>query len=509
MVKKLKTEIVIFLLIMAVASFFRFYKLTSLPPGLYPDEAMNGNNAIQALTTGNFKIFYPENNGREGLFINIEALSVGIFGIHPWSLRLVSAIIGVLTVAGLYFLTKELFGWEIAALAAFLMSVSSWHVIFSRIGFRAIMLPLVLVWGFYFLYRGLHKIRQSDFLIAGIIGGLGFYTYFSYRIAPLIALVMVLTYWFSANKKFPDPQFKQAKTKIIQGLGMFLFASVMLAVAIGMYFMLHPGDFLKRDGAPISVFAQAEPFKQLALSTAKTLGMFIFAGDYNWRHNISGWPELSLPLAILFAIGFLRELGHWLRKKGGHFSVIHTFLFTWFFIMLLPGFLSTEAPHALRNIGVIPVVMIFSALGLYWLFEKLYRWHVSIDPHVNIRESKVLVLTVLAIFLSSLGFLEYFRYFIVYASAPETITTFNQNYVDLAGYLNRLSPSDQQRKKYILVNNGDVLVNGIPVSSQTVMFLTDTYTPEKQAAKNIFYLTQDDYAAGRYDKDSIIIPLGK
>ena len=64
--------------ILIVAVFFRLFALTNFPSGLYPDEAMNGNNALEALAGpaaggagGNFKIFYPENNGRGGLFINI------------------------------------------------------------------------------------------------------------------------------------------------------------------------------------------------------------------------------------------------------------------------------------------------------------------------------------------------------------------------------------------------------------------------------------------------------
>ena len=70
---------------------------------------MNGNNALEALETGDFKIFYPENNGREGLFINIQALSLKVFGAEPWALRIVSAIFGFLTVLGLYFLARILF----------------------------------------------------------------------------------------------------------------------------------------------------------------------------------------------------------------------------------------------------------------------------------------------------------------------------------------------------------------------------------------------------------------
>jgi hypothetical protein len=55
-----------FVAIVALGAFLRFYLITDLPPGLYRDEAMNGNNAIEAIHTGEFNAFYPENHGREG-----------------------------------------------------------------------------------------------------------------------------------------------------------------------------------------------------------------------------------------------------------------------------------------------------------------------------------------------------------------------------------------------------------------------------------------------------------
>ena len=202
--KSKKQELLIFLVIVGIAAFFRLYKLDTFPPGLYPDEAINGNNAIEAIETGKFKVFYSENNGREGLFINLQALSVKIFSNHSWSLRLVSAIIGIITVIGLYFLVKELLEWKLAAISSFLMAISFWHVNFSRIGFRAIMLPFILIYTFYFLWKGIKNSHLPDFVMAGFFSGLGFYTYISYRIAPLIAIVLFINYWWYLKKDFQD-----------------------------------------------------------------------------------------------------------------------------------------------------------------------------------------------------------------------------------------------------------------------------------------------------------------
>src|SRR3989338_8630938 len=171
--------------IILLAVFFRFYDLRNPPPGLWADEAMNGNNAVEM----KWKVYYPENFGREGLFINIQSLFVAAFGHEPWVLRLPSTIFGILTVPGLYLMTRELFGRRIALFATFFLATSFWHIMFSRIGFRAIMAPFFFVWSFYFLFLGARKLKQSLFILAGLLFGLGFHSYIAYRIAPLIAVL--------------------------------------------------------------------------------------------------------------------------------------------------------------------------------------------------------------------------------------------------------------------------------------------------------------------------------
>ena len=94
--------------ILLLAAFLRLYQVGAVPHGLHPDEAMNGSNALEVLETGRPQIFYPENNGREGLFINVQTLSVAIFGNDAFALRMPAAIFGILTVWGVYLLTAEL-----------------------------------------------------------------------------------------------------------------------------------------------------------------------------------------------------------------------------------------------------------------------------------------------------------------------------------------------------------------------------------------------------------------
>jgi len=498
-----RREFLIVILIISIAAFFRLYKLDVYPPGLYPDEAMNGNNAIQARETGDYKIFYPENNGREGLFIAIQSLSIRVFGNTPFALRVVSAIAGILTVLGLYLLTRTLFNWEVAAIASFLMAVGFWPVMFSRIGFRAIMSPMLIVWGTYFFWRGLVSAKLRNFAVSGLIWGLGFYTYISHRIMPLMLVSTLLAYWQAIRRDFSYDRYIHGRNKLVEGFALFMLVVIVVVLPLAWHFYVYPEDFLGRLNK-VSVFSADNPVLTIIKNFGKTLGMFIFVGDHNWRHNIAGRALLFLPVGFFAVLGFFKTILKLerSRKQHGHFSPPHTLLLSWFFLGLLPVVFSTEGiPHALRAIVVSPVVFIFAAEGLWWMFEYA-RSHQHREHHLARSGVAAFAVTVL---LLSIGAYEFKTYFYDWAPRQEVRDEFNQNYVDVAS---RLLALPQSKVKYVLVNRDTgVQVNGIPVTAQTVMYLTDTWTTEKQRLKNIFYLTEDQYRRRQYLPNAIIIPL--
>ena len=84
--------------VMLVAAGLRLWKLNVLPPGLYHDEAINGVDARMVLSGAGLPLYFAANNGREPLFIYLQMVSAAILGANPYALRLVSALIGILTV---------------------------------------------------------------------------------------------------------------------------------------------------------------------------------------------------------------------------------------------------------------------------------------------------------------------------------------------------------------------------------------------------------------------------
>jgi hypothetical protein len=83
----------------------------------------------------------------------------------------------------------------------------------------------------------------------------------------------------------------------------------------------------------------------------------------------------------------------------------------------------------------------------------------------------------------------YTTYFILWGKNPNVPAEFDAEDVALGKEINALPTSTP---KYIVVKAGGVFVNGIPISSQTVMFITDTYDKKQQDEKNIHYVLRGD-----------------
>lgn len=547
----MKTEhktLIILSSVVILASLFRLGGLFTTPPGLYPDEAMNGNNALEAISTGNYKTFYPENNGREAMFINIQAFFLKFFlnfypFPEPWMLRFTSTLFGILTVLGIYFFTKELFRKNerakiFAIVSTFFIATSFWHINFSRIGFRAIMAPFFLTWGIFlllFIFRRLEEkssfnensksqapnfkqnpntndqgqkwFRKFGFeilnffrnwklvignsipaLLAGMVYGLGMHSYIAYRATPLLILFIFFLLAFEYNWK-----------QVIRFGSLFVLGSIIISVPLITYFAQNPQDFLGRT-SQVSIFSGGSPLKDLGLNIVKTIGMFFVHGDSNWRHNLSGEPELFWPIAIFFGIGiivgikktFFRTING--TQNHGRFGKFRlwildlfrtsdlgfSILFVWLIIATLPVVISNEGiPHALRAILMIPPTMILAGVGSVLLYDWIKNKNI---PRILIYVSTVLLLGFIVIYT-------FYAYFIVWGSHRETENAFSSDSVKTGYILNSLP---MEVKKYVVVDGGGTLVRGIPMPSQTVMYITDSFTYEKQKKKNIFYILPEE-----------------
>ncbi|MFA7209762.1 MAG: glycosyltransferase family 39 protein [Parcubacteria group bacterium] len=431
-------------LIVALGLFLRAYHIDTVPPGIYPDEAVNGQDAIRALETGEFQWFYPANQGREGLFMNLVALCFKFFGISILTLKLPAIIFGTLAILGTYLLAKELFQKErIGLIAAFLYATSFWAINFSRISFRANMLPFILVFTFYFLFKAVHTKKFSYFAASGFIFGIGVHTYIAFRIAPLILIALLFSFILS-QKKFLREYWKHIA----------IFTALMLLSAFPMLytFYAHPEFFESRSDS-VSVFSPAlnhgHPFLTLFESFGLSLAKFNFWGDQNWRHNYPPYPVLDPLVGIAFLFGMIYSastLLHLLIRRIKHRKMdarinVHLLLIAWFFIMLAPEFMTAEGlPHALRSIGSLPPVIIFAAITFEYFLEKSQK---------NSKFYKKIVASIAILMLVSIGLFNSVKYHYFWAHKEKVGMSFNKNLTDIAKYIKTRPP---QEEKFVITS---------------------------------------------------------
>ena len=195
-------------IIFVLSIVLRFWQLGSNPPALDWDEASLGYNAYSILKTSKdeYGNFLPAsirsfNDYKPPLYTYLTILPVSILGLTEISVRIISALFGVISVVSSFYLVRELFkSRKLALIASFFLAVSPWAIQFSRIAFEAnIALSLIILAVLFFL-RGLRNGR--DLFLSSVFFGFSFYAYHSPRlIVPVFIAGLVLIYISNLKRK--------------------------------------------------------------------------------------------------------------------------------------------------------------------------------------------------------------------------------------------------------------------------------------------------------------------
>ncbi|EKE12006.1 MAG: hypothetical protein ACD_14C00044G0001 [uncultured bacterium] len=446
---KIKQKNIIFGLLLAIliAAFaLRVTNIKNIPAGIYPDEAQNGVDAQLANSTGEYKLFYESNNGREGLFINLQALSIKTFGPTEFALKLWSIIFGTLTVLGVFLLTSELFQNKVAGLVgAYLIAFSYWAINFSRIGFRAIMVPFLLSFSFYFLFKGLRTRKLHDFIIAGLIYGLGVHTYIAFRVSPLV-LVALFASLIITRKNFLANYWKHVA---VFSAAMFIAAAPMLLD----FFVWNPQHYASRT-SEVSILSPEVNQGHLASSLAKTFGLsvqkYFIMGDLNMRHNYAPYALLNPITGVAFLIGLIYVASKalhlfWLRIRKGVRDEkldVYIFLLAWFIALLIPEFLANEGnPHALRSIGTLPAVIIISVIPFMWILKKYNSFGHGF---------RIFIFSTMIAAFAFIALADPIKYFFYFANSPKQHEVFDANLRVVSDYIRGIP---QGQEKYIITGS--------------------------------------------------------
>lgn len=202
-----KHSLVLLVLIIILAAFLRLPFLDKYSPGATPDEIQQGYSAYSILKTGrdewgDFLPIYPRSFGdyRPPLYSYLSVPAVAIFGLNIASVRLPSALFGILSVFVIFFLAKEIFKSEaIGLMAALFLAISNWHVFYSRSAWESNPGAFLFLLGILFFLKGLKNYKFLS--LSAFVFGLSLFSYYSFKLlVPLFVFGLVFLYFKQINR---------------------------------------------------------------------------------------------------------------------------------------------------------------------------------------------------------------------------------------------------------------------------------------------------------------------
>lgn len=437
------------ILIAIVAIFMRQWRFDELPFGTWYDEAENGLQALRILNNDGFYPLFVGSIHAPAHYLYLIATVFHYGEVSTQSIRLVSVIMGLLTVWAAYLAGRELFGRSLGLATAAVVAVARWNVNFSRIGMYNASTPLFEFLSIAFLLRGIRRGRFIEYALAGLCLGLGvcFYAAFQIFIAATLSFLLFTCLFQRGFLR-----------RTWNGLLVMIVMAVLVIAPVALYAYTKPDVYFERT-QDTSIFADKTPVGELPTwlengcaqfeepwlhrceriprlleNARKHLLMFNYRGDPNGRHNLPGEPMLDNILGALMVLGVGLALIRFWRPRA-------LLLLVWLFAMLMGGILSLgfEAPQSLRAIGTQPAAYLFAIVPLHALWQA---WQQS--GGIRYPQFVAIPLTGLLLWI---GYTNFYTYFYRQAtdfpvwnafSTPETLTA------------NLLQEMDGQTEPYVI-----------------------------------------------------------
>jgi len=351
-----------------VILFFRFYHLGTVPAEPFSDHAEKLLDVLD-VSRGETHIFFPRNTGREAIQMYWTLLVAKVFGTglsYP-SLKIGTALFGVLMLPYLYLLGRMLGNRRVGLFAVFFAGISYWANVISRVGLRFPLYPLFVAPTLYYFLRGLRRGARNDFILAGIFLGAGMHGYSSFRIVPFVILAGVGVYLWHT------PEVSRRKQILWDTLVLILF-SLLVFLPLGRYALDEPYNFSYRAFSRLSDIERPLPapaWKVFLSNFWHSLTMFNWDNGEIWVHSIPGRPALGIVSGAFFLIGVVLLFERYARSRKWE----DIFLLISIPILQLPSTLSlaypAENPSLNRTAGaIVPVFLIF-ALAMDGLWKTL------------------------------------------------------------------------------------------------------------------------------------------
>jgi len=282
--KSLILELSLLVGITLLAALLRFYKLGAW--SFWGDEAFTLSGKEDGF---NFSIF------RRSLAVDLIQLSTRYFGLSEWSARLAPAVIGVLTVAVLYLLVRNLFDRKTALMASALLAFSTWHLYWSQNARFYSLLLLFYTLGLLAFYKGFEEDRPGWVLASLVLFGLAARE----RLIALFFAPVVVAYLASVWLL----PFEKPKGLRLRNLLVFFGPAVIVGAAFALPYLRNLGGWLSGFGrvnnGPLWLAAGLVYYVGVPTVAAAAFGAFYLLANKNRAGLFFGLSAVLPVLAVM------------------------------------------------------------------------------------------------------------------------------------------------------------------------------------------------------------------
>ena len=272
----------------------RVWDLPGSPPGIHGDETEMAMEALRSIRGEALGIWSGVTLGHPAGYAHWMALIFRIGGADVTTMRLASAIPGVLLVPVGYLLVRSLFPFRVALLTAALLAFSFWFVIQSRIAFGGITAVFMALLAMWLLVAAAQSRRSWVAVLAGIALGLGLYTFKTF-------LLYYIGIWAVALLSMAVSKELRTNRQLLSALG------VSLVVGAPMLHFYATSGFIGTNLSGLYHVSLSSPSTWLRMPSLVLNAVLLvhFPVEGNATDGAPAIPILPLSAALIFWVGLV------------------------------------------------------------------------------------------------------------------------------------------------------------------------------------------------------------
>ena len=411
----MKKRSLILLGVLILAFSLRYFRIADFPKTLYGDEQAFAWNAYNILKSGTDEYGTPYplqfrsfDDYKAPIPVYLLVPFFKILGMNAYSIRLPIVLASFLTVVVFYYFCRLKLTEKMSLLAAFLFTVSPWHIHLSRGYFESTLALLFFLSGIYFYFRS--NWRFTYLIVSAIFFAASLYSYFTPRILLPVFIPFLLIYSKISRKS----------------ASVFLLTVFVLSLPLLKLTFFDKG-FSRFNKLNESVSYEViktvnlernasslNPFFKAVLHNKATVWLRLLKNNYlehfSWNFwYIYGDNSLryflgNMGMFYLFELPFLMTgIIFLLRTK----KELAYFLFAWLLLAPIPASIVGRS-FAVRSLSMLPAPFVLVSAGIYQ----------AINNFNNHRLQKLIIFSITALVVCSLTLVltRYYFEYPVYAA---------------------------------------------------------------------------------------------